>query len=224
MSVEACLGTEDSCIDFTHGEKPLRFEVLSVLQQLKDAASQHGYDIAVASGYRSFAQQLHIWNAKAKGERPVLDSEEREIARELMSPGDIMFAILRWSALPGASRHHWGTDFDIYDRAAMPPDYSLQLTVAETQAGGVFASMYQWLDTFLQSNSLGFYRPYARDTGGIAPEPWHMSYQPLAVHYQHVLNIDVLARQIQATDIVFKREILQNLDEIYHRFVLPPIS
>ena len=32
-------------------------------------------------------------------------------------------AILLWSALPGASRHHWGTDFDVFDRAAVPPDY-----------------------------------------------------------------------------------------------------
>ncbi|MCZ8486094.1 D-alanyl-D-alanine carboxypeptidase family protein [Vibrio lentus] len=23
-------------------------------------------------------------------------------------------AILRWSALPGASRHHWGCDFDVF--------------------------------------------------------------------------------------------------------------
>ncbi len=30
-------------------------------------------------------------------------------------------AILVWSALPGASRHHWGTDCDVIDAAALPP-------------------------------------------------------------------------------------------------------
>ncbi len=26
----------------------------------------------------------------------------------------------------------------------------------------------------------GFYRPYAVDRGGVHPEPWHLSYAPLA--------------------------------------------
>lgn len=223
ISVGACLGMEDSCIDFGAVEKPLHSEVLIVVQQLKHAAQLNGFELTLASGYRSFAQQLNIWNAKAKGERPVLDSSEREISRELMNSRDIMFAILRWSALPGASRHHWGTDFDVYDKSALPADYQLQLTVAETQEGGVFANMYRWLESFLPDNTLGFYRPYAQDSGGIAPEPWHISYKPLAVQYQNILSIDTLAKHIQSADILLKKDIMQNLDEIYDRFILPPV-
>ena len=29
--------------------------------------------------------------------------------------------------------------------------------------------------------SYGFFRPYARDRGGVAPERWHLSYAPLAL-------------------------------------------
>ena len=41
---------------------------------------------------------------------------------------------MRWSAIPGSSRHHWGTDLDVYDAAAVTPDYQVQLTPQEWKA------------------------------------------------------------------------------------------
>ena len=38
-----------------------------------------------------------------------------------------MVGILEWSALPGASRHHWGSEFDVFDLAALPEGYRVQL-------------------------------------------------------------------------------------------------
>ena len=90
--------------------------------------------------------------------------------------------ILRYSALPGTSRHHWGTDLDIWDAAAVEPGYALRLSPAEYVAGGVFSAMTQWM----------FYKPYAIDSGGIAPEAWHISYRPVASRYRRLLSPDIL--------------------------------
>ncbi len=36
-------------------------------------------------------------------------------------------AMLRWSAVPGASRHHWGTEIDIFDPDLLPENTPLLL-------------------------------------------------------------------------------------------------
>ncbi len=131
-------------------------------------------------------------------------------------------AILRWSALPGASRHHWGSDCDIFDAAALQPGYQLQLTVAETEPNGIFGPFYQWLEQQMERQDFGFFRPYAKDTGGIAPEPWHLSYRPIAESYQNKTSIQALESLLQTLDLELKSTVLEHLNDIYQRFVLPP--
>ncbi len=53
----------------------------------------------------------------------------------------------------------------------------LQLEPWEYQAGGYFYQLTQWLDAHMAE--FGFYRPFSTDTGGVAAEPWHLSYHPL---------------------------------------------
>ena len=197
----------------------LQAEVLAALHELRARAAAAGFDMRVASGYRSFARQLLIWNNKAMGLRPVLD--DRGLALDIARLGEreLAFAILRWSALPGASRHHWGTDLDVYDAAAMPAGYQLQLTQAETRGDGVFAPFHRWLDSELQRPEAVFYRPYQQDTGGIAPEPWHLSYAPLAKAYAQQMSEALLRHQLEQTDIQLKTTLLAHLGEIYARFV-----
>ena len=55
--------------------------------------------------------------------------------------------------LPGASRHHWGHDVDIYDAAAMPEGYQIQLTPEEVEGAGIFAPMHDWLDRYFDKIS-----------------------------------------------------------------------
>jgi hypothetical protein len=40
--------------------------------------------------------------------------------------------------------------------------------------------------------SRGFYRPYAVDRGGVAPERWHLSYAPLAAACERGLSASLL--------------------------------
>jgi hypothetical protein len=67
--------------------------------------------------------------------------------------------------------------------------------------------------------SSDFYRPYAQDRGGIAPEPWHLSYSPLAKTFAQQLTVQLLRQQLEQTDLELKQTVLAHLDEIYQRFI-----
>lgn len=188
---------------------------------LRNKATREGIDLQIASGQRDFARQLLIWNRKANGELPVLDDEGRPVDLQTLSSQQRITAILRWSSLPGASRHHWGTDIDVFDAAAIPVDYKVQLTTDE--AYRVFGKLHHWLDEQIDTGSAcGFFRPYARDRGGVAPEPWHLSYAPLAWRFQQAFSVTELASRIASSDIALRDEILSSLDLIYKRFIDVP--
>ncbi len=192
-------------------------DIVVPLTELQQNAAASGFDLRLCSGFRSFDRQLHIWNAKLSGLRPVVDDRGALINLELLSPWQQIQAVMRWSALPGASRHHWGTDIDIYDRAAMPADYQLQLIPAEVEGQGMFAPMHDWLDEKLADQ--GFYRPYGTDTGGVAPERWHISYRPLAQTFAQRLTAEVLEQRLQGTELLLLDVVLDHLDEILQRYI-----
>ena len=95
--------------------------------RMREAATADGIDLRPASAFRSFDAQLTIWLRKWNGERPLYDASGLLIDYATLNEAGRVSAILEWSALPGASRHHWGSEFDVFDFAAMPPDYRLQL-------------------------------------------------------------------------------------------------
>ena len=189
--------------------------------KLHAAARRAGFDLAVLSGFRTFDQQLSIWNRKAMGQLAVLDSTARQLDIEALSAEELVFSILRWSALPGASRHHWGTDLDIYDMAAVPDDYVIELVPSEVNAGGIFAPLHEWLDQRIAADdAFGFFRPYDIDRGGIAPERWHVSYGPIASEYARSLTRDLLRTTVQHADMRLKDTVLAHLDTVFERFVI----
>jgi LAS superfamily LD-carboxypeptidase LdcB len=188
---------------------------------LRAAAAAAGFDLAIDSGFRSFERQLSIWNRKAKGELAVLDSQARALDITQLTPRDLVFAILRWSALPGASRHHWGTDVDVYDRAAKPEGYEVQDIPAEVESGGMFAPLHEWLDRRMADGAAcGFFRPYDMDRQGVAPERWHLSFSPVASTYLRLLTVDLLRETVKRADLALKDVVIDNLPEIYGRFVI----
>ena len=215
-SLEA-LGKTNIHIDEQSLEAPVHNKMVPEWLKLVSAAKQSGFSITIASGYRSFERQLLIWNAKAEGKRPILDDKGRELQPNLLSNREKVFAILRWSALPGASRHHWGSDVDIFDASAVDEGYQLKLTPEE--AITTFGAMHGWLNTYLKQNDCPFFRPYSEDLGGVSPELWHISYRPIAEQYEKQLSEDAIASTIQNTEIVLKNQILKHLPEIYSRFI-----
>jgi len=196
-------------------------EVVEPFRSLKHEAGTWGFDLRILSGYRSFKQQLSIWNRKASGKLAVLDSDAVPLDVEALSEAELVFAILRWSALPGASRHHWETDLDVYDAAATPEGYEIELTPEEVNAGGMFGPLHEWLDERIATDdSFGFFRPYDEDRHGVAPERWHLSYAPVAAVYLEQLTTDVLRAVVQQADILLKDTVLLRMDEVYKRFVI----
>ncbi len=205
------IGWRDQCL--------VHRDVVAPLGQLCEQAQQAGFALRVASGFRSFERQLAIWNAKADGRRPVLDQAGQPLALEALSEREKMWAILRWSALPGTSRHHWGTDIDVWDGSAVDDAYLVRLTADECVEGGPFYALHCWLDQVIDAASGGFFRPYQTDRGGIAPEPWHLSYLPIATQYEQWLQPAVVRELLEASDLALKTVVLDSLDEIFERYV-----
>ena len=197
----------------------LHEQVVEPYRALVDLAAESGFDLRLASGFRSFDRQLAIWNAKASGDRPVIGDNGDSLEMANLTGIEKVRAILRWSALPGASRHHWGTDVDIWDAAAVSADYRLQLLSEEYMVRGVFFRLTQWLDGLISNKKCGFYRPYVLDQGSVAPEPWHLSYRSVAERYERLMNRSQLRGMLEQTDIRLKKAILDNFDEIYDRYV-----
>jgi hypothetical protein len=94
--------------------------------------------------------------------------------------------ILKFSALPGASRHHWSTDVDFNSTTSAdwePP-------ASARSRPGILFDLGVWLRT--NAPRAGFAQPYtAGRTGGYNEEPWHYSYAPIAVGLRQRYNAQV---------------------------------
>jgi LAS superfamily LD-carboxypeptidase LdcB len=145
------------------------------------------------------------------------DRSGKPLDAQALTPAERVDAILWWSALPGASRHHWGTDFDVMDARAGPPGYKLRVVPEEYLAGGPFHRLTTWLDAHM--HAFGFFRPYTTDRGGVAPEPWHLSYAKVARRAQAALSLERLRAVLTAAEIEGKSEVLATLARSYSNYV-----
>lgn len=210
--------TREHLSELTGPACALHKEVVSPFLTLRAAAAADGIDLVAFSSFRDFDRQLAIWNGKYRGERPLQDRAGQPLDVATLTPAQRVEAILWWSALPGASRHHWGTDFDVLDANALPPGYRLQVIPAEYQEGGPFHRLTAWLDRHM--HAFGFFRPYTRDRGGVAPEPWHLSYAPVAAQAIAQLRLESLRAVLAASDIEGKPEVLSALAANFSTYVV----
>jgi LAS superfamily LD-carboxypeptidase LdcB len=213
-------------VELTGPACTLHRDVVSAFLTLRAAAAIDGIDLVAFSSFRDFDRQLAIWNGKFRGERPMQDRSGRPVDVARMTAAERVEAILWWSALPGASRHHWGTDFDVLDAAAMTPGYKLQVVSAEYLEGGPFHRLTTWLDAHM--GAFGFFRPYTMDRGGVAPEPWHLSYAPVATAAAEQFNLAMLREALAGADIEGKPEVLAALERNFSTYVVsvdaPPVA
>ncbi len=168
-------GHVDPAMDSSFAELParmssrrglfLRLEAHEAFVSMHDSARADGIQLTALSATRSFAQQASIWNRKWA--RP-----------EYMGWSDIEKArdILKYSSMPGSSRHHWGTDVDIH--SLEPEDFW----------SGEGALILEWLRT--NAWKFGYAEVYTSDSSrtGYQPEAWHWSYFPLARPYLQAIN------------------------------------
>jgi LAS superfamily LD-carboxypeptidase LdcB len=187
------------------------------LEAMRAAAATEGIVLEPVSGFRDFDQQRSIWNAKFRGERVLLGRDGAPLQPRPQSEAGLIEAILLWSALPGASRHHWGTDLDVIDRAGLAPGVQPQLLRAEFAIDGPFARLEAWLSAHCEE--FGFYRPYDMDRGGVQPEPWHLSFAALAQPALEALTLEILREALSGGDLAGSATVLEKLPDIYARYV-----
>lgn len=132
-----------------------------LLQAYQDFQKVHpDIPFVIISAARNYDYQKAIWTRKWNTLYP-------KYKNDLNTAKDI----LRFSSMPGTSRHHWGTDIDI---THLESDYFYN-----DPKGKV---LYQWL--IKNMSHYGFCQPYTPGRkGGYQKEEWHWSYQPLAASY-----------------------------------------
>lgn len=203
----------------TLGDGPHRLQkqAAQAFENLRLAARDAGFDLQPASTFRDFDRQLAIWNGKFHGQRPVLDKNSQPVDVSALSAPERCELILRWSALPGASRHHWGSDLDVYDPSLLPEGQTLQLEPWEYEEGGYFYPLNLWMSAHMAE--FGFYRPYAEDRGGVAVEPWHLSYRPLAAECEKQLTPEVLISAWSGQEVAAAQWLSGQMATLFPRFI-----
>lgn len=236
--VKQTLGLSDAGLhelvsaDQTHRLRP---QVIADWQRLVQAANSEGFSPIIVSSYRDFSRQAAIWSAKACGQRPVLDDDDQCLDLASMTDIQKIQAIMRFSALPGSSRHHWGTDFDIAELNCLPVGYKLQLTVSETEE--LMAPFYNWLNDYLALPKSDFFRPYSNDSGGVSVEPWHLSHRVESRRFETNADRTVLKafyqgisdqscaeamtclKTIGLSELPLISAVIANFDKLYDQFI-----
>lgn len=145
----------------------LRKETIAAFVKMYDAAKKEGVNLKIISATRNFNEQKSIWEAKWNGTRLV---NGNNLAQTIKDPVERAKIILRYSSMPGTSRHHWGTDMDLN---------SLENAYFTTAEG---KKTYEWLKKY--AAHYGFCQPYSvkNETrpNGYEEEKWHWSYMPLS--------------------------------------------
>ena len=148
----------------------LRQETLSAFLKMAEAANGDKIDLQIASATRNFDYQKDLWEKKWTGFTIV---EGKDLSKSIPDGQERFKKRLEYSAAPGISRHHWGTDIDINNANS---------AYFETTNG---KKVYEWLVT--NAPSFGFCQTYTikgqeRPTG-YNEEKWHWSYLPLSQNF-----------------------------------------
>ena len=178
INTEILIGMDDSRI--VSDTILLEKETYSAFIKMKDAAEKDGIVIKLVSGFRDFYRQQMIWNNKYK-----------KFTNEFSLDGPTAIKeIIRFSTIPGTSRHHWGTEIDVIDKNF---ENEKDLLISKKyEIGGIFSSLKRWMDE--NSKSFGFYIVYDDDSKrpGFEYEPWHYTYKPVSDLYQkEFLKLDL---------------------------------
>lgn len=142
----------------------LRKQTYQAFLKMREAALEDGIKLTIKSGTRTFYEQRYLWNQKFDGKR----KNNGEYIDQKLKDSIKMAAILEYSAIPGISRHHWGTDIDI------------NKTSHSYFKKGEGKKVFDWLTK--NANEFGFYQVYTpfgenRKTG-FKVEEWHWTYKP----------------------------------------------
>jgi len=113
----------------------LRLETLDAFKKMHAAAKKDGIKLTIRSATRNFTHQSWIWDRKWKSKKKKLPNGKQRALN-----------ILKYSSMPGTSRHHWGTDIDLNN---------FNNSWFESGEG---LKVFQWLEA--NAHTYGYCRPY----------------------------------------------------------------
>ena len=146
----------------------LRTDAYEAFKKMYNAAKADGINLVIRSATRNFASQKGIWEAKWTGARKIEGGQDATVA----FPDPVVRAkmILKFSSMPGSSRHHWGTDIDLNN------------FTNEWFETGEGKKIYDWLTA--HAAEYGYCQPYTAKgparPNGYNEERWHWSYMPVS--------------------------------------------
>ncbi len=145
----------------------LRKDTYDAFKRMYKQALRDSITLVIRSATRNFDQQKDIWERKWTGQT-ILSSGQS--AADISSEKQRCLEILKYSSMPGTSRHHWGTDIDLN---AFNNQYF---------SSGEGKKVYDWLVKY--AHQFGFCQPYtakgSRRPYGYEEEKWHWSYLPVS--------------------------------------------
>jgi len=188
----------------------LRAEANTAFKKMQAAALKDGISIGAVSSYRGFAHQKRIWERKFKSNKAKGLSDMANIKK-----------IIEYSTIPGTSRHHWGTDIDIYQINVKQPKNVL--LPKNFHANGPYCKLKEWTD--VNAAKYGFYLVYTDNANrkGFKYEPWHFSYKALSSEYlkayktlniSEILKKEALSGSDSFSELFINQYINQNILDI----------
>ena len=169
----------------------LEKRTFNAFKKMEKAALMDGIELKIISAYRSYDRQKTIWNNKYLRFTKDYNLEPEKAINE----------IIRFSTIPGTSRHHWGTEIDIIDGKYELDEDEDVLIAEKFKKNGVFYEMKKWLDS--NSENYGFYIVYTDDQKrkGFEHEPWHFSYKPISMELLKLFRKSDLKKVIKNGEI-----------------------
>ena len=178
---------------------------------MQAAALKDGIDIQLVSAHRSFERQQYVWEDKFV-----------RYTAEGLSPEAAIARILKYSTIPGTSRHHWGTDIDITDGNIK--NETRLLVPSKFHNNGPFVPLHQWMEA--NAHRYGFYLVYTNDAArtGFSYEPWHYSYLPEAKAFLKGYNSRMAFAYFKSVGVRGSEHIDRDFWDEYYRTYIKGIN
>jgi zinc D-Ala-D-Ala carboxypeptidase len=185
----------------------LRQETFASFKEMQRSAAKNGIRLRIISATRTFNDQKRIWENKWNAKTPV-STDTGEFLPKPNSRSDNLtreqraLRILEFTAMPSASRHHWGTDFDLNN---------VNSSYWETAKG---RKEFAWLSA--NASTFGFCQVYSGDRqNGYKEEKWHWSFLPLAQQFtseyaKRITNADIANMDFIGADVAVKLNFIDN--------------
>lgn len=129
--------------------------IVSDLKKMITAASKDGVDLKVVSAYRSYSEQVTIFNSYVENELRSANISREEAIRRAN----------QYSAMPGHSEHQLGTTVDILSNET---NYSFTITDN--------LRYVKWLEE--NSEKYNFSISFPKNNTEYIYEPWHVRWRP----------------------------------------------